>query len=158
MLFPVVGRDRRLSWDHRRGGRPHGPVATGSLRAFPGRGAPAESCPAAARLARSCGSPPGIGGKFHDRPCVRRVAFGMIDLRVDGKIDLGQRFEQRFQLARVHGNRYGNQFPFAAAQGRKRGCTCQTLIHPPASSATAPKSKNPGTLANMRPKARVEKL
>src|SRR5436190_14804285 len=48
--------------------------------------------------------------------------------------------------------------PSLPQSGAADGVHCQTLIVPPASGADGLKSKNPGTLANLRPKARVNLL
>jgi len=42
--------------------------------------------------------PAGISRKFHSR------AHAMINLWIDGKVYAGQRFEQSFEISRVHGN------------------------------------------------------
>src|SRR5579859_2258000 len=74
----------------------------------------------------------------------------VINLRIDGKIERGERFEKVLEIARLNGDGNGNQLSFAAMQGRGvrwRYRRPDAHENPPASGNVGPKAKNPGPKA-----------
>ncbi len=74
----------------------------------------------------------------------------VINLRIDGKIERGERFEEALEIARLNGDGNGNQLSFPAMQGggvRLRDKRPDAHKNPPASGNVGPKAKNPGPKA-----------